>query len=111
MSDADQQQVTIDLINAYEVSLAAEHRINQASAERELKLMNQLRRAEEVIQFYADQKNWKVKDEGDLLNQLSICARDGQSFGWLRDLGAPSVLHLIGGKFAREYFEKKEEDT
>lgn len=72
-------------------------------------LETQLEEANEVAEFYGDEKNWMTTRKDELHEARMTIAQDPDSFGVCSEPGLASTLLLIGGKRARAYLKKWEE--
>lgn len=66
----------------------------------------QLAEANEVVEFYGDEKNWMTTRKDELHEARMTISQDPESFGQYSEPGLASTLLLIGGKRARQYLEK-----
>ena len=71
-------------------------------------LETQLKEANEVLSWYADEKNWMTTRKDELHEARMTIAQDPDSFGVWSETGLASTLLLIGGKRARAYLKKWE---
>lgn len=66
----------------------------------------QLAEANEVVEFYGDEKNWMTTRKDELHEARMTIIQDPESFGQYDESWNVSTLLLIGGKRARQYLEK-----
>lgn len=69
-------------------------------------LAARLAECEKALEFYASERNWMTSRKDALHEAKMTIAQDLEFFGYSGQPGLASTLLLIGGKRAREYFEK-----
>ena len=74
--------------------------------ERIKQLETQLKEANEVAEFYGDEKNWMTTRKDELHEARMTIIQDPESFGQYDESWNVSTLLLIGGKRARQYIQK-----
>lgn len=96
----EQQEANVEFVSAAnpETVIALLDRIEKLEA--------QLKEANEVAEFYGDEKNWMTTRKDELHEARMTIAQDAESFGYQRDEYSPNIVQLIGGKMARELLRR-----